>query len=151
MANAHERRMAMLNFLLPVAKIVGNIVDQVVEDKDLNNKLQQQLKLKLIDQQDAQLNREFKLLEGQLAINLADAKSGSFWQAGWRPLVAWGCGLGLLLHVFVFPIAKLVAPELVLPDIDTNLLMGMLAPLLGLGGMRSFDKQKIVKAQQSII
>ena len=72
----------MLNFLLPVAKIVGNIVDQVVEDKDLNNKLQQQLKLKLIDQQDAQLNREFKLLEGQLAINLADAKSGSFWQAG---------------------------------------------------------------------
>ena len=141
----------MLNFLLPVAKIVGGIVDQVVEDKDLNNKLQQQLKLKLIDQQDAQLNREFKLLEGQLAINLADAKSGSFWQSGWRPLVAWGCGLGLLLHVFVFSIAKLVAPELVLPDIDTNLLMGMLAPLLGLGGMRSFDKQKIVKAQQSII
>ena len=38
----------MLNFLLPVAKIVGGIVDQVVEDKDLNNKLQQQLKLKLI-------------------------------------------------------------------------------------------------------
>ena len=53
--------------------------------------------------------------------------------------------------MFAFPIVAMVAPELVIPEIDTNLLMGMLAPLLGLGGMRSFDKQKIVKAQQSII
>lgn len=141
----------MLNFLLPVAKIVGNIVDQVVEDKDLNNKLQQELRVKLIEQQDAQLNREFKLLEGQLEINLADAKSGSFWQAGWRPLVAWGCGAGLLLQVFAFPILAVFAPDLTIPAIDTNLLMGLLGPLLGLGTMRSFDKGKIVKAKQSII
>lgn len=140
------------NLLGSLIKPVTSIVDQIVEDKDLNAKLKHEIDKQILQGENRLAMREFDLAEAQIQINHEDAKSGKFFQSGWRPLVAWGCGLGVLLHVMVFPLAEAFMPDFVSPHLDTEMLWGMLAPLLGLGGARSFDKAKLSaeKAKQKL-
>jgi predicted Na+-dependent transporter len=58
----------------------------------------------------------------------------------------WICALGLFTQFFIMPIAEWAtsvwAPEVVLPELNTGELMTLTLSLLGLGGMRSFEKSK---------
>ena len=45
----------------------------------------------------AELNAHVELMLKQAEINLADAKSGSWWQSGWRPAIGWVGALSLTL------------------------------------------------------
>jgi hypothetical protein len=84
-----------------------------------------------------------KLQEGQQAINLADAQSGSNFRGGWRPACGW-CGvMGLAYQFFIQPILVWgclnfgwVSP----PAIDGSVLMNLLMALLGLGTMRTVER-----------
>jgi len=87
------------------------------------------------------------LKTGQLKINEAEAKSPRFFVAGARPFIMWGCGFGLLYAAIIEPIARFVAKVIfdytgAFPVIDTSLTMQVLLGLLGLGGMRTYDKLK---------
>jgi hypothetical protein len=65
---------------------------------------------------------------------------------GARPAIMWVCCLGLLTQFFVMPIAEwataIWAPDVALPELNTEQLMTLTLSLLGLGGMRSFEKSK---------
>ena len=58
----------------------------------------------------------------------------------------WICALGLLTNFFVMPISEwavaIWAPGTELPALQTGELMTLTLSLLGLGGMRSFEKTK---------
>jgi hypothetical protein len=59
--------------------------------------------------------------------------------AGWRPAVGWVCAIGLAFVFLVNPIIQWVTgePGPVLPtDIVFELMLGM----LGLGGLRTYEK-----------
>ena len=45
-----------------------------------------------------------KLQEGQQAINLADANSGSNYRGGWRPAIGWACAIAIFFY-YVPPVA----------------------------------------------
>jgi len=90
---------------------------------------------------------ENKLLTGQLDINKEEAKSSSIFIAGGRPFIMWGCGFALLYASIFEPIIRFVAQVIfgytgAFPVIDSTLTMQVLLGLLGLGGMRSYDKWK---------
>jgi len=58
----------------------------------------------------------------------------------------WICALGLLTQFFIMPIAEWVTsiwmPDVTLPSLQTGELMTLTLSLLGLGGMRSFEKSR---------
>lgn len=97
----------------------------------------------------AQMTAQAGLLQGQLDTNKAEASSGNMFVAGWRPAIGWVCASALAFQYLVRPLAAaaLDASHLAvtIPGLDDNLwqlLMGM----LGLGGLRTFEKVKGVAA-----
>ena len=94
----------------------------------------------------AQLAAAVAIVQGQLDTNKAEAASASTFTSGWRPAIGWVCALALLCQYIARPMLQwggIVTghswPEL--PGIDDNLWQLMLG-MLGLGGLRSFEKVK---------
>ena len=111
------------------------ILDKFVEDKDAKNKIKAELEQSIIGLQAA-----------QAAANIEQAKHSSLFVAGARPAIMWICALGLLTQFFLMPIAEWASalwfPDVALPSLATEELMTLTLALLGLGGMRSFEKSK---------
>lgn len=101
--------------------------------------------LQLADQLDA------LKIEGQLKINLEEAKSTSLFVAGWRPFIGWICGLALgwhfLLHPMVVWYMAIKMPDVALPPVlDLSQLYPVIIGMLGLGIYRTYEKTKGVQA-----
>lgn len=100
------------------------------------------------------------IVQGQLEANKAEAQNPSTFVAGWRPAVGWVCvaALGMtfipkalvltilwtwqacaLLHGWNGSAAMPALPPY--PDLGVTDLIGLLMSLLGMGAMRSWDKQ----------
>ena len=86
------------------------------------------------------------LVQGQMDVNKAEAASPNAFTSGWRPAIGWVCGLALLFQYILRPLLMWYGvitghqwPPL--PGIDDNLWQLMLG-LLGLGGLRTFEKTK---------
>jgi hypothetical protein len=94
----------------------------------------------------AKLAAETDLAKGQQDINKVEAASTNMFIAGWRPFVGWVCGFGLAYVAIIEPIARFVALQTaykgVFPAIDTTITMQVLLGMLGLAGMRSYEKAK---------
>lgn len=92
----------------------------------------------------AQLTAETDLAKAQAAINVAEAGNQNIFVSGWRPGVGWVCAIGLLSQFLIRPFAMFVAQcfghILEYPSLDMGTLLTLLAGMLGLGGMRSFEK-----------
>lgn len=115
---------------------VGETVRELIPDGD--KKLEVGVRLaEIADQAD---ERETQLLLGQLEVNKADAQSGNMFQAGWRPFIGWTCGSALAYTWIVAPIAQAVFHLAVLPIIDPSQIYPIVLAMLGIGGMRSFEK-----------
>lgn len=80
----------------------------------------------------------------QVAVNTAEASNASLFVSGWRPAVGWCCVLAFFFKYMggpaVFMIAEFFNKVIVLPTIDTSEMMPILIGMLGLGGMRTFEK-----------
>ena len=119
---------------------VTSLLDKFIEDKDQKAKLAHELST--MAEKHAQ-----ELAKGQLEINKAEAGHKSIFVAGWRPFIGWICGIALAYHFVVSPIILFIAgwagaelPEL--PAFDMDSLMTVLLGMLGLGGLRTYEKTK---------
>lgn len=119
---------------------VTGLLDKFIEDKDQKAKLAHDLAT--MAERHAQ-----ELAKGQLEVNAAEAKHRSIFVAGWRPFVGWTCGVALCWHFVLAPLiifgagyAGVPLPEL--PTFDMDSLMTVLLGMLGLGGLRTYEKQK---------
>jgi hypothetical protein len=90
------------------------------------------------DQEKQQLAAAVTLVQGQLDINKAEAISTSWFVAGWRPYIGWICGTGLLYQFLVYPILIAFVPKIV--QLDMGTLLTLLTGMLGIGGLRTFEK-----------
>ena len=83
--------------------------------------------------------------DGQLKINMAEAQHRSIFVAGWRPFIGWVCGFGLIYSFLIVPVLdvcfKYFGAEVQLEN-DRTSLMTLTTALLGLGGMRTYEKIK---------
>ena len=93
----------------------------------------------------------------QIATNTEAAKHPSIFVAGARPFILWVCGVGLAIAAlnpaigWLFKMAvifgwtnELIDP----PEIDVDVLYPIMMGMLGLGGMRSFEKAKGVARER---
>ena len=94
----------------------------------------------------AALDAELRLALGQLEVNKAEATTDMF-RGGWRPAVGWVCVVGLAYQFVLQPVlpwlvALFGAQVPPLPAIDNETLMVLLTGMLGLGGLRTFERVK---------
>ena len=93
----------------------------------------------------AQLNAMVASLQGQLRINAVEAAHKSIFVAGWRPFIGWVGGVSLAYAGIVEPIMRFIATvagyEGDFPLIETASTITILMGMLGIGGMRSYDKK----------
>lgn len=90
---------------------------------------------------------ELAQIAGQLEINKVEAASSSIFVAGWRPFIGWVCGTALAYAYIGYPflvwIASIVRPEFKPPALGLDgMLFELLLGMLGLGGLRTFEKIK---------
>lgn len=131
--------MALLSAL--VGPVTG-LLDKFVEDKDQKAALAHEIST-MADRHAQQLAL------AQVEVNKAEAASNSVWKGGWRPFVGWVCGAAFAYHFVLQPLAifglaayGMEVPPL--PNFDMGQLMTVLMGMLGLGGLRSFEKYKHV-------
>ena len=126
-----------------IDKLIGpvtSIVDKFVVDKDLKMQLQHELETALHDANMAQLE-----------VNKAEAAHKSIFVAGWRPFVGWVCGVALSYHFILAPLLQfgfaVGGIDQALPEVDFSQLSTVLMGMLGLGGLRTFEKMKGVSRE----
>ena len=82
----------------------------------------------------------------QAMANIEGAKHSSVFVAGWRPAIGWVCAIGLGYQFLILPFAGLInafyALPAELPAIQAAELSSLVMALLGLGGLRSYEKAK---------
>ncbi len=84
-----------------------------------------------------------QLLEIQTKINEVEAKHRSVFVAGWRPFIGWVCGLALAYNFIIRDLfIWVIDPEIVPPALQMEHLMTVLFGMLGLGGLRTYEKLK---------
>ena len=124
-----------------LVETVGKVIDSVHTSEE--EKLAAKTKLKEI---------EAELSKKQMDINLADAKSqatgiGGIMQRSWRPLIGMSCALAIawefvIKQFLVFVLAAFSVQHNPLPELDMSTLFPLVTALLGMAGLRSFEKSK---------
>jgi hypothetical protein len=123
---------------------VTSIIDKIIPDKDQAAKLAHEI----ATMSEKMANEQ---VLAQLEVNKAEAASGSLFKGGWRPSIGWICGLALfwsfILQPFLVFFLLVFGVDLPpLPEVGTADLMPILLGMLGLGGLRSYEKvQKVTK------
>ncbi len=126
---------------MPIAETivgaVGKVLDKFVADKDLKAKLEHEIETAMLEQNLAQME-----------VNKIEAAHRSLFVAGWRPACGWVCTSALAWHFIVAPalqfgfaVAGYTEP---LPQIELGPLNTVLMGMLGMSGLRSFEKMKAV-------
>ena len=119
----------MISSLLPVA---SKLLGKFIEDKDTKNKLAHEIATM------AEKHAQALAIE-QIKINIEEAK-GNWFQSSWRPLIGWICGLSLAINYMISPICA--GFGIIIPQADMSVMMPLLFGMLGISGMRSYDKMK---------
>lgn len=121
-----------------IVGLVSSIITRVWPDKSEEQKLEftKQLQAALIDS---------NLAQAQIEINKTEASHSNLFVAGWRPFIGWVCGLAfawqyLLAPLFIFLIVASGHPAPQLPQLGIETMMPVLMGMLGLGGLRTYEK-----------
>ena len=92
------------------------------------------------------LEMEFISQKAQSDINLVEAQNPNLFVSGWRPFIGWICGVGVFYHFIGFSLmewfVKVFGITIETPKIDSDGLMSLVIALLGIGGLRTYEKLK---------
>ena len=120
---------------MPKLNVVAGIIDKVAGHID-NFTLDKEEKAQLIQE----------INKAQLEVNKVEAGHTSLFVAGWRPFVGWTCGIALCYHFVLQPFLVFLLYsfdyQVDLPQFNMTTLTTILMGMLGLGGLRSYEKVK---------
>ena len=84
-----------------------------------------------------------ELISLQTKINEIEAGHRSIFVAGWRPFIGWICGFALAYNFVIRDLfIWVLQPEEIPPALQMEHLMTVLLGMLGLGGLRTYEKLK---------
>lgn len=124
-----------------VIEVADRVLGKFIPDKNLKMKLQKEMTMAF---HDANL--------AQIELNKQEAAHKNIFVAGWRPFVGWICGIALAYHFILSPIIEtiLIASGITmdLPSFEFSQLSSILMGMLGLGGLRTYEKMKGVSREK---
>ncbi len=103
------------------------LIEKLIPDKDAREKAT------------AELNRldqagELQVMLAQIVANRSEGRHASMFVSGWRPMVGWICAVALGNNFLIVPYVDAVQP------LDMGVMMPILMGMLGLGGMRTWER-----------
>lgn len=137
----------------PLFNTVDGIISRSVTDKNARAKAQEDIAKAQADMQASLLKAVTENATAQIEVNKVEAASASLFVAGWRPAIGWVCGSALAWQYVLEPMVTWLAtvsqgiwhfviPPL--PVLDTSQMMPVLLGMLGLGGLRTYERIKDV-------
>jgi hypothetical protein len=122
-----------------------NTVGKVIDEFHVSEEEKGQIKIRLQE-------LENEINSKQMDINLADAKStatdiSGILQRSWRPLIGISCAFAIFWEYVakqftMFFLALFSIETQPLPSLDLDALMPLVLALLGMAGLRTYEKQK---------
>ena len=134
--------------MIALASLVGPIVNKFVDripDGNERARAKESLERELVEAANS-------AMLAQTEINAVEAQHKSIFVAGWRPFIGWVCGVGIAWSMVVQPVAQWAmfawGDGTELPTIDTSYLMELVTAMLGMSGLRTFEKMRGVARRQ---
>ncbi len=134
----------MLPFLIP---FIGPLVDKLVgliPDPAARERAKLEAEAQLIAQQDEMVKAFLASDQAQAMTNSEEAKSSNLFVSGWRPFLGWVFGSSFawvfVLQPILMFILKAVGHPVELPSLDLSQMTPMVTGMLGLAGMRTYEK-----------
>lgn len=113
-----------------VSDLAGTIINKIWPDKS--------------KEEQAQLAAAVSIINGQMAINQAEALNPSVFVSGWRPFIGWVCGGACAWNWIGISCAKVLVAflhyDIPLEPASLGEMMPVLLGLLGLGALRTVEK-----------
>lgn len=120
---------------------IFKLLDKVIPDADERSRLAHEIAT-LAERQ------AHEIAKAQIAVNKEEASSHSMFVSGWRPAVGWVCTLGLATNYLFVPICNFLLTvtesPITVPPLDLSEMMPVLLGMLGLGGLRTYEKTQQV-------
>jgi hypothetical protein len=127
--------------LLPA---LGTLVDRLIPDRAAADKAKAEMELHLVQAANA-------AAMAQVEVNKIEAAHSSVFVAGWRPSIGWVCAAALAWAFVLAPVASwallVSGVKAELPAIQFDHLFELVLAMLGIGGLRTFEKLRGVARQ----
>jgi hypothetical protein len=125
---------AIVTALVPA---LGTLVDRLIPDRAAAEKAKAEMEAALV-----KASNEAAL--AQVEVNKIEAGHSSVFVAGWRPSIGWVCAAGLAWAFVLAPVASwalvVLGIKAELPAIQFDHLFELVLAMLGIGGLRTFEK-----------
>lgn len=134
----------MPSFLAPVSSAINTVVDRLVPDNAKSQEMKDEINKAVAL---AAINSNM----AQLETNKAEASNASTFVAGWRPSIGWVCSAALAYQFVIAPIgmwtAGIIGHPVPAPPMLDDTLWQLMFGMLGMGGLRTYEKIKGVAGQ----
>ena len=127
-----------------IDKLIGPIsalLDKIIPDADERSRLAHEIAT-LAERQ------AHEIAKAQIEVNREEATSHSIFVSGWRPAVGWITAIGLATNYLLVPVWNFLLSinesPITVPPLDLSEMMPVLLGMLGLGGLRTYEKTKNV-------
>ena len=118
---------------------VTGLLDKFIPDADTKQKIAHEIAT--LAQKQAHENAM-----AQMEVNKVEAANNNLFVSGWRPATGWACVFSMCGHFMIIPftnfVMALLDKDIVVPLIPLDTMMPVLLGLLGLGGLRTYEKTK---------
>jgi len=119
---------------------IGTLVDRLTPDVNLRKEAKIEIEKALIDTANT-------ALLAQIEVNKQEAQHPSVFVAGWRPATGWICAAAFGYNFIVHPMLGYILPlftevSQMPPAIDVGPMLTVLLGMLGLGGLRTYEKSQ---------
>lgn len=136
--------------MIPLIPLLSPLLDKVlsfIPNANEREKAKLEFELKVQENETKILELFMQSDVIQAEINKAEAANSNIFVSGWRPFIGWVCGVSftwafLLEPIIVFIFSASGHPLTDLPKFDISTMSTVLLGMLGLGGMRTFEKFK---------
>ena len=132
---------------------IDGILSRFFPSKEKAQEFRAEMERELLKQEHEITKAAIAVQAAQIEVNKTEAAHASLFVAGWRPFIGWVCGGACAWQFVGHPLVTyainlyavssgVVLPPL--PQLDAEQLYPVLMGMLGLGGMRTFEKLKSV-------
>jgi len=121
----------------PIFELGKEIINRFVPDKEEARKAEAAFVVMAAE-------GELKQIIAQLEVNAREAQHPSIFVAGWRPFFGWAGGVGFVYAVMLQPLLawySTIHAMPVPPELNLDLLWVVITGMLGIGGLRTFEKK----------
>lgn len=121
----------------PLLEFGKGLLDRFVEDPAKKREMELEVFKMAAD-------GELKQIIAQLEINAREAQHQSIWVAGWRPFFGWAGGVAFIYATILQPVLAWYATSkgiAVPPELNMDLLWVVITGMLGIGGLRTYEKK----------